>query len=92
MSDVDDAKYLADFRRTRSPEALAVLVGRYSDLVYSTARRLVRDRHLAEDVTQSAFIILVKKADRLDPRTLAGWLVNTTRLAANEMLRSAAQS
>src|SRR5258708_6955002 len=89
MIDVmSDAQSLTDFSRTRSSQSLGVLVQRYIDLVYATARRLVGDAHLAEDVTQAAFIVLVKKADRIDPRRLPGWLVNTTRLVAQDALRS----
>jgi RNA polymerase sigma factor (sigma-70 family) len=83
-----DAQSLAEFSRTRSPEAMGALVQRHIDLVYATARRLVGDGHLAEDVTQAAFIVLVKKADRVDPTTLPGWLVNTTRLVAKAAMRS----
>jgi RNA polymerase sigma factor (sigma-70 family) len=83
-----DAQSLAEYSRTRSPEAMGVLVRRYVDLVYATARRLVGDAHMAEDVTQAAFIILVKKANRIDPATLPGWLVTTTRLAARAAIKS----
>jgi len=83
-----DAQSLAEYSRTRSAEAMGFLVRRYVDLVYATARRLVGDAHLAEDVTQAAFIILVKKANRIDPATLPGWLVNTTRLAARAAIKS----
>jgi RNA polymerase sigma factor (sigma-70 family) len=88
IDSLTDAQSLTDFSRTRSPEAFAVIVRRYADLVYSTAARMVDDAHLAEDVAQAAFIVLAKKADRVNPRTLPGWLVNATRLAAREAIRS----
>ncbi len=82
-----DADSLVFYASTRSPQALEDLVRRYLDLVYSTARRLVGESQ-ADDVTQATFLVLLKKADRLDARTLPGWFVNTTRLAAKEALRS----
>jgi RNA polymerase sigma factor (sigma-70 family) len=77
-------------RQTTTPPAptITALVPRYVDLVYATARRLVGDGHTAEDVTQATFIALLRKADRVDPRHLPGWLVNAARLAAREALRS----
>lgn len=68
-----DTESLADLSRTRSPRALEALVGRYAGLVYSTARRIVGDAHLAEDITQDTFIVLARKAHRVNPRVLPGW-------------------
>jgi uncharacterized protein (TIGR03435 family) len=43
----------------------------------------------AEEITQTVFIILAKKADRLPPRTiLSGWLYQTARLTAANFLRT----
>lgn len=83
-----DAQCLDEFARTRAAAALGEVVRQYVDLVYATARRLVNDPHLADDITQATFVVMVKKANRLDPRTLPGWLVNTARLAAKEAIRA----
>ena len=83
-----DAQCLAEFAEGRSSNAFAAIVSRHIDLVYGTARRIVGDRHLAEDVAQAAFILLAKKAPKVNPATLPGWLVNTTRLVAREALRA----
>src|SRR5262249_5905791 len=82
------AQLLTEFARTQSEEAFAGIVRQYVDLVYSTARRMVGDAHLAEDVTQAAFMVLARKAGSVTPGTLAGWLVNTTRLTAKQAIRS----
>lgn len=66
-----------------SREALDVLVRRYVDLVYSAALRQVRDRHLAEDITQAVFLILAKKAGSIREGAAAGgWLLAVTRRTA----------
>ena len=72
----------------RSLDPMGSLVARHVDLVYATARRLVGDGPTADDVTQATFLVLVRKVDRIDPRTLPGWLVNATRLTAREAVRS----
>jgi len=63
----------------------AELARRHVDFVYSTALRMLHDRHLAEDVTQSVFVALARDAVQLgDRHSLAGWLYRTTQnLAAN---------
>ena len=83
-----DAELMVEYVRDQSADAFAAIVQRYANLVYSTARRMIVDAHDAEDVTQAAFIVLMKKAKTIDPSTLAGWLVNATRLAAREAMRS----
>jgi len=53
----DDGALLRDYAHSGSEAALAQLVERHLDFVYSTALRVVRgDEFLAEDVSQSAVI------------------------------------
>ena len=49
---------------------------------------MVGDGHLAEDITQAAFLVLAKKARTINPATLPGWLVKTARRAARDAMRS----
>ena len=85
----DDMALVREYARNRSEAAFAALVSRHLNLVYSVALREVRDPHLAEEVTQAAFIILARKAGALGPKTiLSGWLCRTARYVSAEMLRS----
>jgi DNA-directed RNA polymerase specialized sigma24 family protein len=60
-----DQQLLRDYSERRSEPAFAELVRRHVDLVYSAALRMVGDAHVAEDVTQGAFVALVRSARRL---------------------------
>src|SRR5262249_18796492 len=77
---MDEFALLQEYARSRSQEAYRQLVERYAGLVYAAARRQVRDKHLAEDVTQAVFVVLAQKAGTIRPgRPLSAWLLTTTR-------------
>jgi RNA polymerase sigma factor (sigma-70 family) len=82
-----DFELLTEYTDRKSEAAFALLVSRHVDMVYSVALRAVRDPHLAEDVTQAAFIILSRKANSLGANTiLSSWLCRTARYAAANAL------
>ncbi len=85
----DDAELLRRYARDRSDAAFAALVQRHTALVYSAALRQVGgDRALAQDISQSVFIDLARKAHALADRPLlASWLYTSTRFAALKALR-----
>ena len=87
---MEDAALLRDYARAASESAFAAPAERHVALVYSAARRQMRDSQLAEDVTQAVFIILARKAGRLTRHPgLSGWLLQTTRYAASAQIRTA---
>src|SRR5262245_55236202 len=83
---MNDAELLERFRESRDEQAFATVVNRHVALVYSAAMRQLRDRHLAEDATQAAFVTLVKKLRTLRVQgSIAGWLIATTRFIALDL-------
>jgi RNA polymerase sigma factor (sigma-70 family) len=87
----DSQTLLAEYATTGSESAFRELVARYVGLVYSTARRLVNgDTHLAEDVAQTVFMDLARKARGLPSSVmLGGWLHQRTFNVAAPMMRAA---
>jgi RNA polymerase sigma factor (sigma-70 family) len=84
---IDDMDLVRQYARSKSEEAFASLVARHVNLVYSVALRHVRDAHLAEEITQTVFIILARKAGSLGARTVvSGWLYRATRFTAAKAL------
>ena len=86
---MNDAELLREFVKSHSDAAFAGLVKNHVNLVYSTALRMVRDAALAEDVTQSVFIQLARKAPTLrEGNALPGWLYRVTHCQAANAVRS----
>ena len=85
-----DSELLGRYARTRSEDAFAELVRRHVNLVYSAALRQVNgDAHLAQDVAQTVFTDLARKAGSLARReSLTGWLYTSAHFAAAKMVRT----
>ena len=60
---------------------------KYVDLVHYTAYSIVRDYHLAQDVCQEVFIKVYRAIERLNEKSVKGWLMVVTRLTAIDTLR-----
>jgi RNA polymerase sigma factor (sigma-70 family) len=85
-----DGELLQRYVRDRSETAFAELVRRHLSLVYSAALRQVNgDTQLAEDVTQSVFTDLARKAAKLVSHpSLTAWLYTSTRFVAANTRRT----
>ena len=85
----DDMALVREYAASQSETAFETLVSRHINLVYSAALRQVRDPHLAEEISQAAFVILARKAGSLGSKTiLSGWLYRTARFAAADALKT----
>src|SRR6267143_1162384 len=86
---MDDRELLDEFVKDQSQSAFRELVERHLPVVYSAARRMVRNSHLAEEVAQAVFTTLAQKAQTIrPPQVLGGWLYNTTRHLAMHAVRT----
>lgn len=89
MTEQTDSHLLRAYAERKVEAAFTELARRHTDFVYSAAIRMVRDPHLAEDVTQAVFIALAKQASNLAERpTLVGWLHRTAQNIAAQTVRS----
>jgi RNA polymerase sigma-70 factor (ECF subfamily) len=89
-----DATLLARIR-AGDQRALGVVYDRHAGLVYGLARRVTRDDHLAQDVTQEVFTYLWELPDRVDLSrgSLRSYLaVVAHRRAVDEVRRSERRS
>lgn len=87
-----DAQLLREYARQGSEAAFGELVARYTDLVYSTVLRQAGSADVAEEVAQSVFTDLARKAPELAGKlgengSIVGWLYRSSRFALSKYLR-----
>lgn len=74
-ADVPDAELVRRFAAAGDEAAFRALVARYGPLVWGVCRRLVRDRHDAEDAFQATLLVFARKASGLRADApVGGWL------------------
>lgn len=87
-----DFELIQAYVRNQSEEAFATIVARYVNLVYSAALRRAGDADLAEDISQATFIVLSRKAAKLNERVVLGaWLYRTALFVAADALKARAR-
>ncbi len=70
-----DGELLRQFVRTGEESAFGALVRRLGPMVLGVCRRVSRDRHLAEDAFQAAFVVLARRAADVRPaEAVRSWL------------------
>ncbi len=86
---IEDAELLRRYAEDRAEPAFAELVQRHVGVVYAAAlRRVGGDAQLAEEVAQTVFTTLARKAGSLAHHpVLIGWLHRSTHYAAIDALR-----
>ena len=90
---MDDLELLGRYAKDGCAKSFEVIVRRHIGWVHAASVRQVGgDAELAEDITQSVFILLSRRAGAIKPGVvLTGWLFNTLRFAAQAARRSAAR-
>src|SRR5438309_983207 len=69
-------------------EAFETVVEKYFRMVYTVAARHTGDSHLAEEIAQSVFLILSRKARGFSSTTsVPGWLLRTTRFVCWDAIK-----
>ncbi len=88
MQELDDNALLREYAERQSEQAFELLVARHVNKVYSVALRHTHNPNEAEEIAQAVFVILAKKARKLDRRVvLSGWLYHAARLTAVTFIR-----
>jgi len=96
VAGLTDADLLDRFvmgRGEAADAAFSALVDRHGPMVLGVCRRIISDRHAAEDAFQATFLILAKKAGSIRVAdTLSRWLYGVSRrVARRERVVSARQ-
>src|SRR5271154_3042786 len=77
-----DMELLQTYARTRDAQAFSMLVANYSDMVYGTCLRILKNVADAEDATQECFLRLGRDSGKVHT-SLGAWL---HRCATNECI------
>jgi uncharacterized protein (TIGR03435 family) len=85
----DDRELLEAFVRENSEDAFRRLIERHARWMFAAAFRQLRDRQLAEDAAQAAFIILLQKAKTMPSNAkISSWLFSTLQFTVKNLQRA----
>ena len=87
-----DGHLLERFLARREEHAFELLLRRHGPMVLGVCRRILGNDHDAEDAFQATFLVLVRRGDRIRPRSQVGnWLYGVACRTALEARRAAAR-
>ena len=66
----DDMGLVREYAACQSEQVFETLVSRHVGLVHAAALRQVGNPHLAEEITQTVFTILARKASSLNQKVI----------------------
>ena len=88
--DAEGDRELATRLQRRDPQALAELYDKYGRIAFALIVRIVRDRGIAEDLTQETFLRVWNRMAGFDAQrgALGAWVLTVARNRAIDYLRS----
>jgi RNA polymerase sigma factor (sigma-70 family) len=92
LAGLSDRELLQRFTTRHDEAAFETLLQRHGPLVLGVCRRVLADRHAAEDAFQATFVVLVRRASAIAWReSVAGWLFEVARRIARQARTAAAR-
>lgn len=91
-SGLGDGELLDLFVERHDAAALSTLIQKHGLMVWGVCRRVLHNEQDAEDAFQATFLVLVRKASSISPRSLVGnWLYGVAHQTALHARRTAAR-
>src|SRR5262245_64480279 len=92
LGSLSDGQLLERFVAHQDEAAFEALVRRFGPMVLGVCRRVLRDRHDAEDAFQATFLVLLRKARSLArPELVGNWLYGVACYTAQNARASRAR-
>ena len=89
---ISDGELVGAFIASRDADAFSSLVRRHGPMVFGVCRRVLGNRHDAEDAFQATFLVFVRRAATVQPRErFANWLYGVAYRTSLEARRMAAR-